>query len=113
MDRDFAAFGRTLEWLYDQARHRGETEPNWYFTGGILADAIGEYRTWSMYLERRDWSKADEAADRLDAKIQRAGDEMRGLRRDAALAETADILRRDLNDLRTEVAYQQTQDGPR
>lgn len=97
---EFDAFERTLHWLYDQCRHRAETEASWQFTAGLVAQAIGHFRVWRVYCDHGRDDRADEAGDRVDDWLKQAGDEMRGLRRDAALAETADLLRRDLEGFR-------------
>lgn len=49
--------------------------------------------------------KADEHAERTQKWLDAAADEMRGLRRDAALAETAEILHRDIGHMREAAGY--------
>lgn len=42
MAADLDATERTMLWLYDQSRHRAESEPNWAFTQGQVAQAVAE-----------------------------------------------------------------------
>lgn len=103
---DLDATERVMTWLYDQARHRAETEPEWTFTQGNIAQAIAEWRCFRTFLslgtDRSD--RADAYAVRCQNWLSAAADDIRERRHgDVALAETTDQLHRDTDALRSRV----------
>ena len=104
---DLDAAERQMTWLYDQYRARAEAEPNWAFTQGNVAQAVAEWRCFRMFvsLGPDKAKKADDYAERCRSWLSAAAEDMRGRRRDTALAETADLLHRDVGHLREASAY--------
>ncbi|MBK1671535.1 hypothetical protein CKO28_26405 [Rhodovibrio sodomensis] len=99
---DLDAAERQMLWLYDQCRHRAESDPNWQFTQGNLAEAVAEWRCYRMFLSMGadKAERADDHAERVQKWLTAAAKDMRSLRRNAALAETAEILHRDIGYMR-------------
>ena len=72
-----------------------------------VAQAIAEWRCFRTFVslgpDRAE--KADGYAERCQKWLTSAAEDMRGRRRDTALAETADLLHRDIGHLREASAY--------
>lgn len=106
MTVELDAFLRQLEWLGTQCAGRAEHHDRvWMFTRGAANMAEADFREYRMWLQRGQWDKADARAAKLDVKLKDLSWELRQLRKEEVMAETADLLRQDLHHLRSAAGY--------
>ena len=99
------AFTRLVSWMDTMCAGRQEADPNYAFTLGMVKHVTGGFDVYRMRLAAGQHDKAEDEAVKIDRWLASLSDELHQLRRDPVLAETADMLRRDFEAIRAEVAY--------
>lgn len=98
-------FTRLLTWMDTMCAGRQEADPNYAFTQGMVKHVAGGFDVWRMRLAAGQHGKAEDEAVKIDRWLVSLSDELHQLRRDPVLAETADMLCRDFEAIRAEVAH--------